>query len=188
MTSSQDLFERSFATVPDLLAAHAREGGSRRALVGNDVVLTYQDLDHLTGRIAAALRRDGAARSEPVAIVSGNLVDCASVFLGSLRAGCVPTPIAPSSTPAQIAAMIADSGASMVFVDEQATATMPPGTARMIRLDRLDDWLGSELRPYSQYEFKPDDPFNIIYSSGTTGTPKGIVQSHAMRWAQIKRL
>jgi acyl-CoA synthetase (AMP-forming)/AMP-acid ligase II len=84
--------------------------------------------------------------------------------------------------------MIADSGASMVFVDEQAAMAMPAVEAKVIRLDQLDDWLGAEEDSLSPEEVGPDDPFNIIYSSGTTGTPKGIVQSHGMRWAQIKRL
>jgi acyl-CoA synthetase (AMP-forming)/AMP-acid ligase II len=188
MIPSQELFARPFATMPEALAAHARERRNRRALVGSEAVLTYGELDELTGRIAAALRRDGAARFQSVAIVSANSVACAAAFLGSLRAGCVPTPVAPSSTPTQIAAMIADSGASMVFVDEEAAIALPSVAATSVRLDLLEDWLGPRSHPIPQEEAEPNDPFNIIYSSGTTGTPKGIVQSHAMRWAQIKRL
>ena len=187
MVPCQKLFARPFATVSALLAAHARERHDTRALVGSGAVLTYGELDKLTGRIAAALRRDDVGLSQSVAIVPANSVACAAVFLGSLRACCVLTPIAPSSTPAQIAAMIADSGASIIFVDEEAAIALPAVAATSIRLDLLEEWPGPGSHSMPHEGSGPSDPFNIIYSSGTTGTPEGIVQSHAMRWAQIKR-
>ena len=49
------------------------------------------------------------------------------------------------------------------------------------------DWLAPEDARPAAVSIRPEDGFNIIYSSGTTGTPKGIVQSHAMRWAHISR-
>jgi acyl-CoA synthetase (AMP-forming)/AMP-acid ligase II len=67
--------------------------------------------------------------------------------------------------------MVADCAAPIVF-DEGALAT-------------LEAWMMPAGSKPAAVEIAPESPFNIIYSSGTTGTPKGIVQSHAMRWAHV---
>ncbi len=180
-----------FAKLPDILRAHAVERGGKTAIVGEDGALTYAALDAAMDRIAAALQRDGLARGQAVAIVGAPSVAYAAVFLGTLRAGGAATPLAPGSTPEQLSSMIADCGAAHVFVDAGARAALAgqPISARIIELGSaaFDAWLAPEGARPTPVEIAPSDPFNIIYSSGTTGTPKGIVQSHAMRWAHIHR-
>ena len=51
----------------------------------------------------------------------------------------------------------------------------------------MRDWLAPADAQPRPVQIDPGAPFNIIYSSGTTGTPKGIVQSHRMRWAHVHR-
>ena len=190
MSEATEMLEQDFGLLPDLIAAHARERGGRTAVADEHDAITYGELDAEMDRIAAALQRDGTAQGQAVAIVAYPSVPYAVVFLGTLRAGSVAAPIAPSATPAQIAAMIADCGASLVFVDEaneRALAGLPLA-ARLVRLDRdLEAWMDPEGSKPLPVIIRPEDGFNIIYSSGTTGTPKGIVQSHAMRWAHIHR-
>jgi acyl-CoA synthetase (AMP-forming)/AMP-acid ligase II len=75
-----------------------------------------------------------------------------------------------------------------VFVDAETSAVLPPIAANVVRLDALDGWLPARSEDPTPVSIEPGDTFNIIYSSGTTGTPKGIVHTHAMRWAQISAL
>jgi long-chain acyl-CoA synthetase len=80
---------------------------------------------------------------------------------------------------------VRDSGARLFFTD----ASVPEfaSDAPRVRMDALDAWLGDAAAPPHDVAIEPQWPFNIIYSSGTTGSPKGIVQPHAMRWAHVAR-
>jgi acyl-CoA synthetase (AMP-forming)/AMP-acid ligase II len=189
--SAEALLASDFATLPDLIREQAKEAGGKVALADARGTYTYAELDSIMDRVSTALQRDGVGQRQSVAIIASASIEYAAIFLGTLRAGCVATPLAPSSTPEALAAMLADCGAPIVFVDgeNQAAIASQPVAAKQIRLDigELEAWLapvGSKPKPV---EIKPEDGFNIIYSSGTTGTPKGIVQSHAMRWAHIHR-
>jgi len=190
MQTAADMLTSEFATLPDLIAAHARERGTRIALADAEGAMDYAALDRMMDRIAAALQRDGVAPGIAIAIVAQASVPYAAVFLGALRAGCVATPLAPSATPAAIGAMIADCGAPLVFLDPGNAAVLGDiaiAARRIVFGDNFAAWLAPEGARPASVPIEPGDPFNIIYSSGTTGMPKGIVQSHAMRWAHIAR-
>jgi acyl-CoA synthetase (AMP-forming)/AMP-acid ligase II len=183
--SAADMLTSDFATLPELIRAHAAERGQKAALVFGDQWLSYAQLDKGMDRVAAGLQRDGIARGTAIAIASATSLDYAVVFLGVVRAGCVAAPLQPSATPEQLSAMIADCGAPILFHD--AASAGIDTQAHKIALDgpALDEWLGDKApRPVI---LGPNDPFNIIYSSGTTGTPKGIVQPQSMRWQHIVR-
>ena len=185
MTGFQELLARDFATLSDAIGLHARERGTKPALVQGDSRLTYAELDALMDRVAVALQERGVRKGASIAIVSATTPAVVALFLGALRAGIVPAPIAPSSSPDQVAAMVFDSGASFVFVDAEASAMLPPTVTTVVDLNQLNEWLSPEGTPPAAIGVASNDPFNIIYSSGTTGTPKGIVHTHGMRWTQI---
>jgi acyl-CoA synthetase (AMP-forming)/AMP-acid ligase II len=187
--TAADLLATGFATLPDLIRAHATEQGSKTALAALEGSIDYAALDALMDRVAAALQRDGVKQGQAVVIVAASRIEYGAIFLGALRAGCVAAPLAPSSTPESLAAMIADCGAPIVFVDDEAAAALAGQdiAAKAVHLAALEEWLAPQSAKPAPVTIAPGDGFNIIYSSGTTGTPKGIVQSHAMRWAHINR-
>ena len=185
----------AYRTIAELIRQHARERPARPALLQGDERLSYAELDALMDRIAASLQRDGLRAGDAIAICARASPRYAAVFLGALRAGVAVAPLAPSVTVDAFASMLADAQARWLFVDAAASEALgdAPDTARCISLDgvapgiALDEWLMPEGSLPEPVQVLPEQPFNIIYSSGTTGVPKGIVQSHGMRWSHVAR-
>ena len=181
---AEEMLASEFATLSDMIRVHADERPDKTAIVCGEASMDYAALDMAVDRVAAALQRDGLAKGDAVAIVALSSIEYACVFIGALRAGCVPAPLQPSATSEQLMAMIADCGAPILFHDSGNDVAVP---VRKVALEALGAWLAPEGAQPSPVEIAPGDPFNIIYSSGTTGNPKGIVQPHEMRWAHISR-
>jgi acyl-CoA synthetase (AMP-forming)/AMP-acid ligase II len=183
-----------FRDMPSMVAEHARSAPDAIAVRCGEQAVNYGQLDARMDRVAAALQRDGLQPTSVVAICAASSIDYIAVFCGALRAGVAVAPLAPSSTAAQLADMLADSGARLFFTDAATLATLHEGgidLARLPRVLRLDEGIEPWLPPAgtrpTPVTIDPAWPFNLIYSSGTTGTPKGIVQPHAMRWMHIQR-
>ena len=169
---AHELVERPFGTIAALVRAHARERPAAPALLDDGRRLDYATLDGAMDAIAASLREAGVAPRETVAICAANSIEYALLFLGALRAGIVPALVPPNASGGAIAAMVDDSGARLVFREDD--------------MGRVREWSRRPATPV-EFEAAPDDAFNIIYSSGTTGTPKGIVQPMSMRWTHMRR-
>ena len=186
----EEYLARPFGTIPDLIRLHASRAPRHKALVQDDRSMDYGELDRSMDRVAAALERDGPDGAGAIAICAANSIEYAAVFLGALRGGFAVAPLAPSSPPEAIAAMAADAEATHFFLDDAAAKALEPVrsaiTARIVMLSALDAWVGNATTPRPIHA-RPEGPFNIIYSSGTTGTPKGIVQPNVMRWTHVVR-
>ncbi len=189
--------EIPFLTLSDLIRDHAKERANHPAVIQDERQLDYAALDKYIDRIAATLQRDGLKAKDAIAICAYTSIEYLAVFLAALRAGVAVAPLAPSSTPETIATMISDSSSKLFFLDKGVADEIArvDGSikARRIALDDSDagepysKWLAAEGAKPAHVDVDPQSAFNIIYSSGTTGTPKGIVQSHAMRWGQVQR-
>jgi len=190
-----------FRPIAELVAEHAAAAPRQAALVeGDGAALDYGALDALMNRVAASLQRDGVRAGQAIAICGRNSARYATIFLGALRAGAVVAPLAASVTPASFRSMVADAEARLLFVDASAAEALGDvaalaGTSApaLVSLDEhapgtpFERWLEPEGSLPQPVEIRPEMPFNIIYSSGTTGTPKGIVQPHGMRWTHVMR-
>ncbi len=185
---SHPIADVAFDTIAQCIRRHAQERPGSAALSDGETALSYGELDALMDRVAAALQRDGLAPGEAIALCAAPSVTQAALFLGALRAGVVVAPLAPGSAPASLARMLADAQARRLFVNVGTAGDFADAEVPMTRLDvELDDWLAPPGAVPQEVDILPESPFNIIYSSGTTGEPKGIVQPHGMRWAHVKR-
>src|SRR6185295_14984500 len=120
-----------------------------------------------------------------------------AVYLGAVRAGASVAPLQPGAAADSLAAMIDDARATHLFLDAAVARSLDaasrPITATRVALDGSDAgrpfaaWLVPPGAAPRAVALDPGAPFNLIYSSGTTGTPKGIVHAHRMRWAHVRR-
>ncbi|HMN72847.1 MAG TPA: class I adenylate-forming enzyme family protein, partial [Rhodoblastus sp.] len=191
-----EALDQEFGLVADLVKLTARDLPDHTAFILDGRRQSYAETVKLMARVAAALQRDGVKQRDAISVCASTSIEYATLFLGALSIGVVTAPLAPSSTPEQLEGMVKDSGAKLLFLDATTADSLKnAGDANTIRisLDGSDcgkpfaQWLAPEGAPVAPATIDPADPFNIIYSSGTTGIPKGIVQSHRMRWAHVQR-
>ncbi|QKG70689.1 class I adenylate-forming enzyme family protein [Erythrobacter mangrovi] len=178
-----------FGDFSAILAANAVALGDQAAMRDDTGEITWTELGDLVERIAARLVEDGLQRGQSVAILGYSSIPYALVFLAAVRAGGVAAPLTTSASPEQLAGMASDSGAKHIFIDRAKLTELGedcfPGMTRIVLDEDLDGWMAPEGTRAPKFVPGPKDPFNIIYSSGTTGIPKGIVHSHQMRWRQF---
>jgi len=183
-----------WAQPSDAVRRHAQTQPDRVALIAAEQQISYRRLDQTIDRAAAALQRDGIAPHDVVALCGANAIDYVVIMLAALRVGAAFAPLAPSCTSDALGLMLDNCGASVVFVDTYGHNAVAAVRARTgvsgISMNgdeafgALSEWLAPEGSSPEAVANDPEGVFNIIYSSGTTGTPKGIVHTHAMRWTQ----
>ena len=180
--------EQPFGSFLGILTAWSRAQPDAIALVDDARDVAWAELIGLVERLAARLIETGLERGQSVAILGTSTVDYALVFLAAIRAGGVAAPLTTSASPDQLKGMIADSGARHLFIDAaKANELGADFAAELIRvpLEEIEGWMAPPGSRAPAFDPAPKDAFNIIYSSGTTGVPKGIVHNHQMRWRQF---
>jgi acyl-CoA synthetase (AMP-forming)/AMP-acid ligase II len=165
------------------------------ALILGDETLTHGQFQVLKDQVVAALQRDGIAPGDVIAICAATSLAYVVTFMGCVQCGVVVAPLAPSSSAQDLAAMLANAQAKRLFTDAETLPRLPAPQTDLPRIALDDDpsvgsawssWLETQQAP-APVTPQADWPFNLIYSSGTTGVPKGILQPFGMRWTQIER-
>jgi 4-hydroxybenzoate-CoA ligase len=183
----------SYNAVTWLLDRNIDEGrGAKLAFTDTVRDLSYADLQKQSRRVGNMLRRLGVRREERVAMIMLDTVDFPVVFLGAIRAGVVPVPLNTLLTSDQYAYVLADCRARVLFISEALLPVVKDMLGRMPDLEhvvvaganahgykRLSDELAGESDSFATVATHADEPAFWLYSSGSTGMPKGVRHLHA---------
>ncbi len=168
-----------------LVDRHVREGhGDRVAVRAPGATLTYAELAHQVRRVEAGLHALGVRPEERVALVMVDGVELLSGILAAMRMGAVAMPVSTMLRAGELGKLLADSRARTVLVSDELAETVD--AARDIAYEvttvvHRADWdqflaAGTDPPPYEAWE---DSPALWLYTSGTTGEPKGAMHRHA---------
>ena len=173
-----------------MFAATVAAHPDQQALVGEDATLSYAQLNDRIARIAGGLMAAGLTKGERVALLMGNRFAFVEVLLACARAGLVCVPMNPRQRRQEIAYAVGQCGAAAVVFEAELANNIPEskdipsvralwvayGDAPALRAEPFEI-LASEA-PVAAVEVDQDDCAVILYTSGTTGRPKGAMLTH----------
>ena len=172
-----------FAALADVLSHQARVRPDAPAIVFDDRVIDYVTLARRAACIAAGLASMGVGRGDRVGVLAKNSDRSIEILFGIVMAGAVATPINWRLVPEEVAYIVEDAGISFVFVEQEFAALLAVAASRRSvetltidhgGNDRYEDWLAAAAdRPAPIPARGEEDVVLQMYTSGTTGRPKG---------------
>ncbi|MFI2235784.1 amino acid adenylation domain-containing protein, partial [Streptomyces chrestomyceticus] len=172
-------------TFPELFEAQAARTPDAPAVTSPDVRLTYAELDTRANRLARLLAARGAGPEGVVALALPRSADLVTAVLAVLKAGAAYLPVDPAYPPARITFLLRDA-APVLLVTDQPTAAALPGTSvpRLLLGTDATERALADLPDTGLTDAErtapalPDAPAYVIHTSGSSGTPKGVLVSH----------
>lgn len=147
--------------------------------------ITYRELADRTSRFAQLLRNLGVGPGERVLVRLPNSIDYPTAFLGTMKRGAIAVPTSTLLTAEEVRYLLEDSGARAMVIDPSAWESMAPALANAGRLKHViiaGDGLAAALAAVGTIEpaqpTATHDPAYLVYTSGTTGYPKGVLHAH----------
>ena len=186
-------------TIVEVVRDNAKAHPEKLALVCDGQTVSWGAFDQRINKIANLLLSMGVSKGDNIAIISPNSIPYAELFMGILRAGACVTPLSTMASPDALQKMLTDCGARAIFVAAQYLELVDGFIADLDLARFAIDFDHPAFQSYGaavdgasdsdpEIQIEMSDAFNLIYSSGTTGTPKGILHNHWMRSAQMDRV
>ncbi|MGB2201305.1 MAG: class I adenylate-forming enzyme family protein [Pseudooceanicola atlanticus] len=170
------------------IQANARDKADKTAIILGETSLTWADFGAMVAQVAGKLRAEGIGRGHYVASLAENSIEHVVLYSAVVAAGACIVPLPFSATPEALTRMVEDSGSRLLFASAaQRQVAEGLGAEQVIGMETVTYW-AADAEPAAPADVAPDDLFNIIYSSGTTGLPKGILHDHRFRSRQLRRI
>ena len=174
-TSIPERFEQIAWLYPDRIAIRTR-----------DRLITYEALNNSANRIGRAILDQLGPGSEPIALLFGNGIDLISALLGVLKAGKFFVAIDPSFPTSRLNFILNDTETRLIVTNsENSELSKPFGNSDVARMN-LDDFRNRPVDKNLGAVIRPDDIATIVYTSGSTGEPKGVTKTHGYCWERAK--
>jgi len=187
--------------IGNILPHHARFRPDHTALICGDQRFTYRELNRSVNQIANAIHASGIRKGDKVAMLLPNCRELWELYWAIARLGAVSVPLSPLLRGNGLRNQLNNADTALLVTTESIAVHLDP-VFDALRLRHNDVWLidAGEHHCYDSFyhhkhqasyeeppeaDIRPDDLYNIIYSSGTTGEPKGIMHTHRIRAAYM---
>lgn len=160
----------------DVLARHARDRGPQPFLRHGGRTVSYAEFDRLTNQAAHGLAARGVGKGDRVTLALGNSIEYVVAALGVLKAGAILNPVNPALGAAELAWVLAHADPRVVVTDAASDAKLRD-LGRTTVLGAAVGAGASDAPP--DVHIAPGDHSTLLYTSGTTGTPKGVLFTHS---------
>ena len=172
------------ANLATILLDTAREHGERTAMKLDDKVMSYELLEQGSARLAALLRDKGVSRGDRVGVMLPNVPYFAVCYYGVLRVGGIVVPMNPLLKDREVAFYLSDSGAKVLLAWHQMSDAAAKGSADkgaecvLVEPGGFEELLAGVDPDREVEDVDGDDTAVLLYTSGTTGKPKGAELRH----------
>ncbi|MEU1177788.1 long-chain-fatty-acid--CoA ligase [Streptomyces sp. NPDC005820] len=157
---------------------HARHRPTTPAILCEGRTLTYGALHEESNRVAHAIRAAGLVPGDRVAYLGKESEHYYEILFGCAKSGTVLVPVNWRLTAPEVSHILQDSGTRLLFLEEEFGAAVETAPETVVHLDEFERWCGRHPAEEPEYEATPDTPVAQLYTSGTTGLPKGVVLAH----------
>lgn len=186
--------------LPDIFELHAKWRSNKTAVIADGQSVSWKDFVSRTHQVGNGLAKMGLSKGDCVIVLMANGLQMMDILFGAMAGGFVSAPLNVTVSDDAIINMVIDSQAKAIIVSEEYCSRLEAMADRLtdlVNLNRIctgekrdgwksfDAWRNTQSKARPNVKLLDNDYLNIIYSSGTTGQPKGIVHTHQGRrdWA-----
>jgi long-chain acyl-CoA synthetase len=148
---------------------------------------TYKDIYRISQSVAFSLYKSGLKKGDRIAIVLENRPEWSAIYFAIMFAGCIAVPLDPQSTKEDIKYFLSNSKSKVVFTSQQFLSLFPK--LSLLKIITLDNKIFAAESPTTiAIEVSPKGIASILYTSGTTGKPKGVMLTHENFYANFQSI